>query len=85
MDAKSLVYFSWFITLATLVLIYGGLHLNNYGKNILLNFSLFLVMTAHTPAMIMAIFRKERSNNIKLRTLLLLTISCILQVYILSK
>ena len=84
MKHKHLIYFSWAITISALIFVYGGFHPDEMAKVRILNFSLFLVVLAHLPALIevlMQILKKELNG----KDMILLLVSLLIQFYLLGR
>jgi hypothetical protein len=84
MKNKNLIYFSYIITISAIIFAYGGFHPDMIAKGRILNFSLFLVVLAHLPAIyevLLHLLKKEA--DVKYFSFLFL--SLLIQSYLLSR
>jgi hypothetical protein len=80
---KNLVYFSWFITVSALIFVYGGFHPDEVAKRRILDFSLYLVLFAHLPAVV-SLFRQFSPDRAYIKNILFLLASMLIQYFFLS-
>jgi nitrate/nitrite transporter NarK len=83
MKNKNLIYFSWFITISAFIFVYGGFHPDKIAKGRLLNFSLFLVLFAHLPAIFDVLFHLLK-KEVDVKNLMFLVLSLLIQCYMLT-